>query len=51
MAEDGFRMKFRLLVEEVIEIGGDIGGGMSSLPGEVGRAARWSSDAGYAIGG
>lgn len=45
MVEEGFKMKFKLLFDEVMEVGGDIGGGMSSRPGEHGRPARWSSDA------
>jgi len=39
IVEEGFKMKSRLLFDEVIEIGGDIGGGMLSRPGELGRHA------------
>lgn len=46
IVEEGFKMKSRLLFEEVIEIGGDIGGGMLSRSGELGRHAWWKSDAG-----
>lgn len=43
MTEEGFKMKFRLLVDEVMEVRGDMGGGMSSRPGEVSRPPSWTS--------